>query len=56
MIKQKKKKKKKKITPCKRKSNTVTRQNQPMLLFPLHIKISYEGIDVQYYPIGCKRG
>lgn len=29
------------------------RQNQPMLLFPLHIKILYEDIDVQYYPIGC---
>lgn len=23
-----------------------------MLLFSLHIKISYEGIDVQYYPHG----
>lgn len=30
----------------------INRQNQPMLLFPLHIKISYEGIDVQYYPHG----
>lgn len=28
----------KKPLTCKRKSNTVIRQNQPMLLFPLHIK------------------
>lgn len=25
-----------------------------MLLFSLHIKISYEGIDVQYYPHGLE--